>query len=203
MQYTNKSKNLLKLNGKNENVYTPFVVVAGAIIDNDNNSEVEVTNGKVINDGSKTIVVGIAMPGMQESLGLSKDDIDIPNSIEITMNSKNFEIGNIMNYCTPKLLDFSNLDELFDKVDDLQDAINKIEDGAFELKDGVYTLNDGAHTLNNGANELNNGIGTLKDGSTKINDGAKTLKSGTAEYTTNAKAFNSKMSEMSAGREFE
>ena len=105
LQYTNKSKNLLKLNGKNENVYTPFVVVAGAIIDNDNNSEVEVTNGKVINDGSKTIVVGIAMPGMQESLGLSKDDIDIPNSIEITMNSKNFEIGNIMNYWTPKLLD--------------------------------------------------------------------------------------------------
>lgn len=205
LQYINKSKNLLKVNGKNENIYTPFVVIAGAIINNDNNENVEITNGKVINDGSKTIVVGFAMPGMQESLDLNKDDVDIPDNIEITMDSKNFEIGNIMNYYTPKLLekeiDFSNFDELFDKVDELQNAINEIESGTLELKDGVITLKDGAQTLNNGANELNNGMGALKTGSTKLNDGAKTLKAGTTEYTANAKVFNSKMSEISSGAE--
>lgn len=203
LKYKNKSENLLKINGKEETLYTPFTVIAGTILDNDINKNVEVTNGKVINDGSKTIVVGIAMPGLQESLNLSEDDVKIPNSIEITMDSENFEMSNIISYCTPKLLDeeidFSQIDKLFDVVDDLQKAINEIQDGSIELRDGVVTLNAGVQELNNGANELNKGIETLENGASSLNDGATTLKNGTAEYTEKSKEFNSAINQVSNG----
>ena len=59
----------------------------------------------MIDDGTKTIVLGVALPGLQESLNISKDKLDIPNSIEITMDATDFEMGSIMNYVTPKLLE--------------------------------------------------------------------------------------------------
>ena len=37
---------------------------------------IEVSSGKVIDDGTKSVVVGMAMPGLQESLGLSKNDVE-------------------------------------------------------------------------------------------------------------------------------
>ena len=182
LKYTNKIKNEVEINGNNEELYTPFIVVAGTIIQNNNNKNIEITNGKIINDGSKTIVVGIAMPGMQESLNVSKEDIDIPNSIEITMESINFELGNIITYCTPKIfeeeIDLSNIDELFSKVDQLQDGINKIQDGGIELSDGVNTL---------------------KMGSDKLNSGAISLKNGTQNYTLKSKEFNNAMGQVSNG----
>ena len=58
------------VNGKSVTLYQPFAVVSGAMLDNSKVSNVEVTNGKVINSGDQTIVVGLAMPGLKESLGL-------------------------------------------------------------------------------------------------------------------------------------
>ena len=33
-----------------------------------------IDNGKVISDGQKSMVMGIAMPGLKESLGLNNED---------------------------------------------------------------------------------------------------------------------------------
>ena len=206
LEYENKSVNEVIINGKKENMYTPFLVISGAIINNDNNRNVEISNGKVINDGSKTIVIGIALPGMQENLNISRDDIDIPSKIEITMESTNFELGNIMSFCTPQIFeegsfnDISDkLDEIYNQVEELKDASFQIEDGAIKLKDGITTLSDGANSLNNGANELNNGVNTLKKGSNDLNKGATTLKNGTSEYVNKSKEFNSAINQMSSG----
>lgn len=197
LEYINKMENQVNIEGKSEILYTPFLVISGVIVDNENNKNIKVSNGKVINDGSKTIVMGIALPGMQESLNISTEDTEIPNKIEITMDSTNFEIGNIMSFCTPKILENGEIDdildktdELFEQVNDLQSATNQIEDGAVKLNNGVDTLNNGAQSLNNGANELNDGVGTLKSGTSKITAGANSLRSGTAEYTSKLKEFN-------------
>lgn len=197
LEYINKLENEVDINGKNETLYTPFFVISGTIIDNENNKNIKISNGKLINDGSKTIVMGIAMPGIQESLNISKEEVEIPSKIEITMDSTNFEMGNIMSYCTPKILENGEIDdilektdELFEKVNDLQDATNKIEDGAIRLNDGVVVLNDGAKKLNSGANELSDGVGTLKSGTSKLTTGANSLKNGATEYTSKSKEFN-------------
>ena len=206
LEYENKEENEVIINGKKEKMYTPFLVVSGAIINNDNNRNVEISTGKVINDGSKTIVLGIAFPGMQENLDIPKDDLDLPNKIEITMESTNFEIGNIMSFCTPKILEEGSFDKISDKLDDiysqveeLKDASFKIEDGAIKLQDGIITLQDGANSLNSGANELNNGVNTLKNGANDLKGGASKLKAGTTEYVNKSKEFNSAMKQVSNG----
>ena len=95
IQYTNKEEHTVKIEGRNTVLYTPFIVGCGTIFNNDNNKNIEITNGKAVNDGSKTTVVGIVVPGLQESLGLDKDVIDIPDSIEITMDTTKFEMKGI------------------------------------------------------------------------------------------------------------
>lgn len=206
LEYENKEENEVIINGKKEKMYTPFLVVSGVIINNENNTNVEISSGKVINDGSKTIAIGISLPGMQENLDISKDDIDIPSKIEITMESTNFELGNIMSFCTPKIIEEESfdkisekLDDLYSQIDELKDASFQIEDGAMELQDGIITLKDGANSLNNGANELKDGVNTLKNGVNGLKGGASKLKNGTTEYVNKSKEFNSAMEQVSNG----
>lgn len=88
IQFTNKEERKVNINGTTETMYVPFVVGIGTVIDNENNKNIEITNGKVINNGNKTMVIGIAMPGMQESLDISKGTLEIPESVEIKMDAK-------------------------------------------------------------------------------------------------------------------
>ena len=73
MQFTNNESNQKWINGRYETIYTPFVVAAGTYINNNNNKNIQIENGKLIDDGSKTFAIGLAFPGMQESLDLSKE----------------------------------------------------------------------------------------------------------------------------------
>ena len=68
----NKLKNRVKVKGKYETLYTPFVVLAGTIIDAENNSNISATNGRVVNTGDKNIVASIASPGLYEYINLNK-----------------------------------------------------------------------------------------------------------------------------------
>ena len=81
VSYTNKSKKTVKVDKKDVEVYSPFVMVTGMILSSDNFSNVTIDNGKVISDGDKEMVVGVAVPGLKDSLDLSgdlSDKIDIP-----------------------------------------------------------------------------------------------------------------------------
>ena len=207
IEYTNKSFKQEYINGKYETMYTPFIVAVGSIIDNKNNKNIEVTNGKVIENGNKSIVVGIVMPGLEESLNLTGDlaKIDIPNSIEITMDSTNFEMKNIISYSSPKVfdkeIDWSKLDDLFSKANQLKTSIDQIEDGANALKDGIGQLNDGAKTLNEGANKLDNGAGQLNEGANALNNGISELQSGLQSAGTGIKSLKEGTSGVATGAE--
>jgi len=214
MEFKNKLENMVNVNGRNEKMYTPMLAIAGTIIDNENNKNIEVTKGKVIDDGNRSIVLGIALPGMEESLKLPDDiDVDIPSTIEIKMDTKNFELGNIMTYTTTKLFDKTidldkELDDLYSSINELQDAANKLEDGTNKLKDGSSRLNDGASELDNGVGTLVNGVNNLKDGTSKLNNGAKTLndgagvlKNGTTQLKDGAQALEAGTTQIQTGAE--
>ena len=169
IEYKNKSAKNIVINGRSETLYTPFMVALGTVINNKNNKNIKVSKGgRIVENGEKTIIVGAVFPGLEESLNLSGklSKIDIPESIEITMDSKNFEMSNIMTYATPKVLtediDWSGLDDLFNKVNELQNGINTIEDGAKEL--------------NKGTKQLDDGVKELKKGTSKVYDGSKQIK---------------------------
>ena len=70
--YTNNQKVTAKIDGKDEDIYVPFMAVSGMIL-GDEFSDIEVENGKVISDGSNNVVVGYALPGLKGSLTSSAD----------------------------------------------------------------------------------------------------------------------------------
>ena len=177
LQYTNKEERTVNVNGKSVKMYVPFVVVTGGIIKNDKAKNVTISSGKVVDDGSKTIIAGIAMPGLQESLGVSKSDVDIPNEIEITMDATNFEMGNMITYVTPKILEENDL-SIFNKIDGIYGKVQTLESSMNQIQDGATALADGTGELANGTNELKTGTSTAYNGANTIsNEVNKSIKS--------------------------
>ena len=158
-EFINKEQRNVTINGKMQNMYVPFVVGMGTVIDNENNKNIEITNGKVIDNGNKSMIFGIALPGMQESLGINKDTIEIPNSIEISMEAKDFEMNEIYCFATPKLIDEDDL-ELFNKIDKIYDMATELKDGSSKLVEGSQQLSEGAGKLNAGTHELSKELNT-------------------------------------------
>ena len=219
IEYINKDAHTVNINGKDQTLYTPFVVVCGTIIDNNNNRNIEITNGKTVDDGSKTTVIGISLPGLQESLNISKDKIDIPNTIEITMDSTDFELNNIVTYVTPKVLEendmelFKKLDKIYNQVDTLQSSSKQIEEGANSLKEGTATYSEksqefnnaveqvskGASSVNQNYSKIDAGISSLNDSSATLESGAKSVSEGTLAVSENLQTISSKLSELQTG----
>ena len=206
LQYTNKEERTVDINGKKVKMYVPFVVIAGTVIENQNARNIEVSSGKVVDDGTKTVVVGMAMPGLQESLGLSDDEVEVPSNVEITMDATNFETSSIISYVTPKVLEeddlkvFDNLDEIYGQVNTLQSSMNKIQDGANTLKDGTTELATGANTLRDGATTAYNGAQTIasevaKSTQSLKNDKSEALDSVTLELIKKQAAASSKLTD--------
>ena len=158
-EFTNKEQRKATINGKEETMYVPFIVGIGTVIDNENNKNIEISSGKVIDNGNKTFAFGVALPGMQESLGIDKNTIDIPNSIEISMEAKDFEMNEIYCFATPKLIDEDDL-ELFNKIDKIYDMVTELKDGSSKLVEGSQQLSEGAGKLNAGTHELSKELNT-------------------------------------------
>lgn len=219
IEYINKDAHTVNINGKDQTLYTPFVVVCGTIIDNNNNRNIEITNGKTVDDGSKTTVIGISLPGLQESLNISKDKIDIPNTIEITMDSTDFELNNIVTYVTPKVLEendmelFKKLDKIYNQVDTLQSSSKQIEEGANSLKEGTATYSEKSQEFNNAVEQVSKGvssvnqnyskidagISSLNDSSATLESGAKSVSEGTLAVSENLQTISSKLTELQTG----
>lgn len=187
VDYTNNTKTTVDINGKKETMYTPFVLMTGMILPQDTFSNVKIDNGKVISDGSRNIVIGFGMPGLQESLGLNSDsledlvsgdsDFELPESLEITADVENFSLDSTFTVALDDVLDTIDTDNITG-YDDLKDALSDLEDAAMELVDGSKALSDGVDTLKDSYKELDDGIGTLKGGADELNSGAGTLAGG-------------------------
>lgn len=196
--YDNKSKQTVNVNGEDVEMYTPFTMVSAMMLSSDEYSNVSVENGKLISDGDKNIVVGVAFPGLANDLNL-KDldmDIDIPETVTITADVKDATVGTSITMASAELMnefgldDIDSFDDLQDSIDDLEDATNQLVDGSNEAADGSKELADGAGTLNDGAGTLASGAGTLADGVNTLNEksgtlvsGVNTLASGVGTYT--------------------
>ena len=167
IQYTNKEEHMVNINGNQQKMYTPFVVVAGTVLQNDKNKNIEISNGKVINDGSKAMVMGMALPGLQESLNVKKADIEIPNDIEISMDATDFELGNVITFVTPKVLEEKDL-SIFDKLDKIYNQVNTLQTASNQIQEGSQTLAEGTNQLASGTKELKEGTNVAYSGAKQI-----------------------------------
>ena len=166
INYINNEKHTVSINGKQVTMYTPFIIVAGTKIDNTKNKNIKITNGKTVDNGESTLAVGIAMPGMQENIGISRNKIEIPEEIEISMETENFEMENIIAVVAVKGIDedlTSDLNSMYNQVNELVNASNQLLEGANQIKDGTSELAVGANKLKSGTETAYNGSKQIKN----------------------------------------
>lgn len=178
--YQNRQYETVKIDGKDEKIYVPFAMLTGMLLDSDVFRNVTVSNGKLINDGNHTAVIGIAFPGLQENLALSADKLEIPAYVEITADVKNFEMTNTVTVATNELLNGIDTDKL-NTAKDLKNAVDQMTDAMRQLTDGSSKLYAGLTTLLQKSDELVAGIDKLAVGAAALKDGAGAVDEGTAK----------------------
>ena len=194
--YTNNYAGEMVIDGERRTVYQPFAMMTGMMLDNEKVSNIEVTNGKAINSGDYTIVFGMAMPGLAESLGIDSDEIEIPESVIVEADVQDFSMPMTVTVASNNALselgldEFDSVDELKDKAGQLNDGINMLSDGAGQLNDGIITLSDGTDSLKDGTMDLVSGVGALNDGAVSLSDGAGKLSDGTKKLSGGATQVN-------------
>lgn len=207
-EFTNNEKTTKTIDGKSTDVYVPFSVVTGMVL-NDNFTNVEVTNGKVISDGKNNVVVGITMPGLKESLGIDDadlgDDVQFPDYVEVTADVEDFSLDMTVSMASSNLLSEMNvngdidLSVLSDTIDEMTDASDQLVDGSSELSDGLKTLQSSLGEFKAGVGTAQSGVKEYTSGASAVADGANTLNSGIAKLAESAPALTSGVSALKTG----
>ncbi len=159
LNYQNKASKYMNINGKMEKMYTPFMIVTTSIINNTDNKNIKVNNGRVVDNGLTSIVVGLSSPGLYESLKL--DELKKMNSVEITYDTNNFSLNSIYSLASCNLfkdnnLDlFGNLGRIYKNINLLQSNMDTLVKAGNELSKGSSDINKGINTLNGKIQELN------------------------------------------------
>lgn len=187
--YTNNQYKNVSIDGKNTKIYVPFVMLTGLLLDNDIFTNVEISNGKIINDGDRIIAVGFALPGMQENLNLSRDKVDIPDFVEITADVNNFALSNTLTVAANSIISDLDVSKL-DSADDLQASLTELSSSMSKLLDGSSELYGGLSELLLKSNELISGVDKLANGASALSDGAAALSAGLSELVSNNDTLN-------------
>lgn len=202
--YQNMQYKEVLLDGKTEKIYVPFTMLTGMLLDTEVFRNVTISNGKLINDGDRIAVVGIAFPGLQEDLAISKEKLDIPDYVEISADVENFEMGMTMTLATTELfgaIDSDRLDlhELSDAMAELTDAMDQLMDGSSQLYVGLCTLLEKSGDLVSGINKLAEGAAQLKAGAESLDSGAAQLQAGAAQLSSGLNTLNANSSSLNGG----
>lgn len=190
--YTNTTSYTETVNGEKQTVSVPFAAITGLVL-GDGFENIEVTNGKAEVSDSSSVVLGYALPGLKDSLGIKDKDLDgdvnIPEYMEMTADVKNFSmpaamtfVVNASDYVSTDGIDTSDLDDM---INDLKDASTQLQDGSKTLAEGTDTLSDGLSTLQSKLGTFASGVGTLKSGLKTYTDGVSTLSGGLNKLNSN------------------
>lgn len=205
--YENRQYENVQIDGKEEKIYVPFAMFTGMMLDSDHFRNVEVSNGKSINDGDHTIVVGMALPGLQENFNLNSEKIEIPDYVEITADVTDFELGMTVTVASNEVfnkIDYEKIDspeDLKASFGELTDAVSQLMDGSSELYDGLCTLLEKSDELVAGVNQLAEGAKAIKEGADSLDDGAAQLKSGLEELSSGLSTLSANSASLNSGAE--
>ena len=173
----------------------PFMVLSAAMLPADVFSDVEVTNGKLMDLGDQKAVIGFAFPGLMDTLKFvdyePTEEIELPEYVEIEARAEDFALDFTASVVSTGLFedledkDLEDLDKLPEDMDELTDASTEIRDAAQELADGGSEFGDylsqyfdGLSQLSEGTDSLDQGLTLLSQNISKISEGSKGLQSG-------------------------
>lgn len=199
-EFENNQTAKITVNGKEETVNVPFMAVSAMILDNSHFQDITVSSGKIINDGNRSIVAGVSLPGLADSLFSAEHEEDkeklmdktaiFNNFVEVEADVEDFTMEDTYVYVSNDLFDEFTLDGS-DDLTDITDSVGELTDAADALEDGSKTLYDGLSTLYSKSGDLSRGINSLADGSSALAEGADTLKDGASSLSTGANALAS------------
>lgn len=211
--YKNTTSYTETVNGEKQTVSVPFAAITGLVL-GDGFENIEVTNGKAEVSDSSSVVLGYALPGLKDSLGIKDGDLDgdvnIPEYMEMTADVENFSmpaamtfVVNASDYVSTDGIDTSDLDDM---INDLKDASTQLQDGSKTLAEGTDTLADGLSTLQSKLGTFASGVGTLQSGLKTYTDGVSTLSGGlntlgnsTGALVSGADKLNSGAGQLASG----
>lgn len=211
--YTNTTSYTETVNGEKQTVSVPFAAITGLVL-GDGFENIEVTNGKAEVSDSSSVVLGYALPGLKDSLGIKDKDLDgdvnIPEYMEMTADVENFSmpaamtfVVNASDYVSTDGIDTSDLDDM---INDLKDGSTQLQDGSKTLAEGTDTLSDGLSTLQSKLGTFASGVGTLQSGLKAYTDGVSTLSGGlntlgnsTGALVSGADKLNSGAGQLASG----
>lgn len=176
--YKNNTSVVKKINGQDESIKIPFVTITGVML-NDGFDNVEVVNGRILSEGRINMVLGYALPGLVDSMGVKKEefeqDFDIPDYFEFSADVREFNLGMtvtmIANGSNIVMGSEINLDKMDELMGGLSSAGSQLSAGSDELTNGISTLSSKMNEFDAGMGELKNGIDSLVAGSGDIANG--------------------------------
>ena len=175
----------------------PFMVLSSAILSSDVFSEVEVTNGRVMDLGDRKMVIGAVFPGLSDNLKLADyeptEEVDLPEYVEIEAHAEQFELDFTASVVSTGLFeevkdeDLEDLEKTADDMEELTDASTELKDAAGELADGgsefgdylcqyfdgLSKVSEGSDALDKGLSELNANISKISEGSAELTKGLR------------------------------
>ena len=165
-------------------------------------TDLRLENAAALTVLGRQVLVGWAVPGMDEELKL-------PTSFSAAFHADHAELNWLLTLTTSDPIDAAckELDDRIDldlhtELDEAKALLTALQSGETlpetsgktkdivpkinELNDGLTQLNDGAETLANGAAQLPDGASALKDGAAQLNTGAAELAAGALTLSTGA-----------------
>ena len=185
INYTNNTS----LNGTK----VPFVVLTGMVLENDTFQNVTVSSGKVIDDGQKSFIVGMAAPGVADTLGISEEELGFGSTVEITGDAKEFAPEDMMTVVTNDF--FQDIDTSELNAGNLDSQIDQLDSAAKQLVAGTNTLYKGIETLNSNSATLAAGVSKLNQGAAKIDENTKTALQGSKDLAAGSQFLSSQLTQ--------
>lgn len=196
--YENHTSETADADGEELTVCVPFTALSAAVLPEDVFSNIEVTNGKLLSMDGQSVAVGLAFPGLADSLEPGAyeplEELELPDYVEISADVEQFELDFTATILTPGLfseLDEEDLSDIDDRIADmaeLTDTSGELVEGAEALADGLGEFQSyltqylsGVGAINTGAAALTEGLAQLNTQKTQLADGAAALQSGLEE----------------------
>lgn len=172
---------------KHGDLYTPFVITAATILNSKDVKQAEITNGKVIANGISEVMVGIASPGLYESLNqpTSLKEFD---HITIRYKTKKFKAQPLYIMATPKLLDETDFD-FHNQLNTLHNSIRTLTSASSQLVNGSQELYNGAKEFQTNYAKFHTGLSELAKGSSELSTQYQTLDQGIQSLAKQSDSF--------------
>lgn len=175
--YTCNQSKVYTINNKPVTIYVPYLVISGMCFNNKTVGNIEGTNVKVVNDGSKSFILTYAFPGLSENLNI--ENLELPSSAEISFDTTSFNLDTTFSLVSNSILNAIDVNAINDskneldvKIEELKTQLMKVLEGTNKLYLGTEALLEGINTLSLKIKEMALGIEELSKNSQALRDGA-------------------------------